>query len=84
MIPTAPWSDGLALVRERLTPSVHVRRALPCLAAQLLRASERPRPRAFFPPLCYEIPSAALALFWFQRHHAPPVTGWRRFWQWLR
>jgi hypothetical protein len=81
---TASRSDALALVRERLTPTVHVRRALPCLAAQLLRASERPRPRAFLPPLCYEISSAALALYWFQQHHAPPVTGWRRLWHWLR
>jgi hypothetical protein len=84
VIPAESRSDALALVRERLTPSVSVRRALPCLAAQLLRASERPRPRAFLPPLCYEIPSAALALAWFQRQHAPPVTGWRRLWRWLR
>jgi hypothetical protein len=81
---TESRSDALALVRERLTPTVHVRRVLPCLAAQLLRASERPRPRAFLPPLCYEIPSAAIALAWFQRQHAAPVTGWRRLWQWLR
>jgi hypothetical protein len=83
-MPAERQADDRALVRERLTPSVHMRRARPCLAAQLLRASERPRPRAFFPPLCYEIPSAALALYWFQRYHAPPVMGWRRLWRWLR
>lgn len=52
----------------------------PCLAAQLLAATDRPRPLVSRPGQMFSIPSAALVLHLYRQAHRPPQWWEAQWW----